>query len=92
MERSLLWRQPVTPVHLIPQGCASKHYRKPAAADAVVISWHLGKTYELYSTPWFEFLGKSGLIQKIESLSFQPMPSGGFSFVVFDYSVEPSEL
>ena len=60
----------------------------------MVISWHLGtcKTYELYSTPWFEFLGKTASSENRKPLLSTHAFGEVFSFVVFDYSVEPSEL
>lgn len=74
--------------------CASKCYSEPALADAVAISWHSGtlKTYELYSIPWFEFLGKTASSGSQKPLLSTRAFGEVLSFVLFDYSVESSEL
>lgn len=80
--------------HFIQQVCASTCSSKPASADALVISWHSGtlKTYELYSIPWFECLGRTASSGSQKLLLSSHAFGEVFSFVLFDYSVESSEL
>lgn len=63
-------------------------------ADAVAISWHWGtlKTHEPYSVPWLEFLGTTASSGSQKPLLSTRAFGEVLSSVLFDYSVESSEL